>query len=154
MRSDPYRQGVLACLRVRVDGLAYSGCPYAEGTPEADAYFAGVREGREISPMGDFDGQGIVAFVGDMEKFRADWMRSSNGPARIVACQATTLPVVVNRLSAEHAQVDAELGAMKVSEWESPRCKALVNREQELRIALTVLRSLTQQPLQIAEPAL
>ncbi|GEM_PF-6156749 len=150
-------QGVLACLRVRVDGLAYAGCPYAEGTSEADAYFAGIQEGREISPIGSacagFEDQKTVTFVGDVEQFRADWMRSTNVPARITACQATTLPVVVNLLRAEHAQVDAELGAMKVSEWESPRCKALVNREQELRTTLTVLRGLTQQPVQITEPA-
>jgi hypothetical protein len=73
-------------------------------------------------------------------------------PALLPVCGAPTLPEVVARLSAEHAKVDAELGAMKVSEWESPRCKALVNREQELRTTLTVLRGLTQQPLQIMEP--
>lgn len=59
-RSDAYKQGVLACLRVRLDGLAHVKCPYAPGSPECDAYFAGVDEGRGLAPVGKapdgFDG--------------------------------------------------------------------------------------------------
>lgn len=51
-------------------------------------------------------------------------------------CQAPTLPAVIQRLAAEHAQVAAELA----------------NREQELHITLDVLQRLTQQPAQITEP--
>lgn len=51
-RSDAYKQGVMACLRVRVDGLAYEACPYPEGSAQADAYFAGVEEGRQLAPVG------------------------------------------------------------------------------------------------------
>lgn len=50
-RSDAYKQGVMACLRVRVDGLAYEACPYPEGSAQADAYFAGVEEGRQLAPV-------------------------------------------------------------------------------------------------------
>ena len=51
-RSDAYKQGVMACLRLRVDGLAYEACPYPEGSAQADAYFAGVEEGRQLAPVG------------------------------------------------------------------------------------------------------
>lgn len=51
-RSEAYKQGVMACLRVRLDGMQYSPCPYKAGTAESDAYFAGIDEGRELSPMG------------------------------------------------------------------------------------------------------
>lgn len=50
-RSDAYKQGVLACLRVRLDGAVHVACPYKEGTAESDAYFAGIAEGRELAPM-------------------------------------------------------------------------------------------------------
>lgn len=88
-----------------------------------------------------------------MAKLRTATQGWTRVPALLPVCGAPTLPEVIARLSAEHAKVDAELGAMKVSEWESPRCKALVNREQELRTTLTVLHGLTQQPVQITEPA-
>lgn len=51
-RSAAYKQGVLECLRVRLDGQQHAKCPYQEGTAEADAYFAGVSEGRELAPVG------------------------------------------------------------------------------------------------------
>jgi len=51
-RSDAYRQGVLACLQVRLDGLEHVQRPYEEGTAEFDAYFFGVNEGRDLSPLG------------------------------------------------------------------------------------------------------
>ena len=51
-RSAEYKRGVLACLRVRVDGMAYEACPYPEGSAQADAYFAGVEEGRQLAPVG------------------------------------------------------------------------------------------------------
>jgi len=65
-RSDAYKQGVLACLRVRLDGLAHVKCPYSEGSPESDAYFAGVEEGRALAPVGrapaGFDGPISMTF--------------------------------------------------------------------------------------------
>lgn len=51
-RSEPYRIGVLQALLVRVDGLQHKPCPYAAGTAEADAYHAGIAEGRALSPVG------------------------------------------------------------------------------------------------------
>lgn len=52
-RSDAYKRGVMDCLRVRIDGVERGQkCPYAPGTAEADAYHAGVAEGRELSPVG------------------------------------------------------------------------------------------------------
>lgn len=65
-RSDAYKQGVMACLRVRLDGIQHVACRYKEGTAEWDAYFAGVSEGRELSPMGGapagFDGPIVMTF--------------------------------------------------------------------------------------------
>lgn len=65
-RSDAYKQGVLACLQVRIDGHQHVKCPYAEGTAEADAYFSGVDEGRELSPVGSappgFEGPVAITF--------------------------------------------------------------------------------------------
>ena len=59
-RSDAYKQGVLACLRVRIDGMELVKCPFPAGTAEADAYYAGVNEGRALAPIGrasaGFDG--------------------------------------------------------------------------------------------------
>jgi hypothetical protein len=59
-RSDAYKLGVLTCLQVRVDGRPFARCPYAEGTAEADAYYAGVDEARGLAPVGStpaaFDG--------------------------------------------------------------------------------------------------
>lgn len=51
-RSAAYKQGVLQCLQVRLDGAAHRECPYAIGTAEADAYFAGIDEGRALAPAG------------------------------------------------------------------------------------------------------
>lgn len=50
-RSDAYKQGVLACLRVRIDGGELVKNPYPAGTAESDAYYAGVAEGRALSPI-------------------------------------------------------------------------------------------------------
>ena len=50
-RSDAYKQGVMDCLRIRVDGEVPKKCPYILGTAEADAYFAGVDEGRVLAPV-------------------------------------------------------------------------------------------------------
>lgn len=51
-RSTPYKQGVMNCLRTRIDGESPQKCPYATGTGEANDYFAGVDEGRVLTPMG------------------------------------------------------------------------------------------------------
>lgn len=65
-RSDAYKQGVMACLRVRLDGAQHTACPYKEGTAESDAYFAGIDEGRALSPIGStpvgFDGPIAMTF--------------------------------------------------------------------------------------------
>lgn len=65
-RSDAYKQGVMACLRVRLDGVQHVACPYQEGTAESDAYFAGISEGRELAPVGKapvgFDGPVAMTF--------------------------------------------------------------------------------------------
>lgn len=65
-RSEAYKQGVLACLRVRLDGVQHTACPYKEGTAEHDAYFSGIIEGRELSPVGSapvgFDGPIVMTF--------------------------------------------------------------------------------------------
>jgi len=43
-RSDAYKAGVLAALRFRLEGARII-CPYANGTAESDAYYAGIDEG-------------------------------------------------------------------------------------------------------------
>ena len=50
--SAENKQGVMACLRVRVDGLAYEACPYTERSEQANKNFAGVEEGRQLAPVG------------------------------------------------------------------------------------------------------
>ena len=47
-RSAPYRQGVLDGLRQRTGERDHVHCPWHEGTPEADAYLAGLDEARQI----------------------------------------------------------------------------------------------------------
>ncbi len=44
LRSAPYKEGVLAELRWRMEG-ARSECSYKMGTVEADAFVAGLAEG-------------------------------------------------------------------------------------------------------------
>lgn len=44
-RSEAYKQGVLSCLRKRIDGLPDRKNPYILGTAEADAWWAGIDEG-------------------------------------------------------------------------------------------------------------
>ncbi|MBD9530613.1 hypothetical protein IB233_03065 [Comamonas sp. CMM01] len=122
---------------------------------EGEKAMCNTRQPFQLDPL---PGGAVAVFMESMSMAKLAELRTARqGRNRLqpllTVCGAPTLPAVVARLSAEHAQVDAELGAMKVSEWESPRCKALVNREQELRTTLTVLRGLTQQPMQITEPA-
>lgn len=50
-RSDAFNAGVLACLEGRLDGKHPLVCPYQSGGPEYDDFYAGVAEGRELSPM-------------------------------------------------------------------------------------------------------
>lgn len=45
-RSDAYRQGVLACLQVRLDGLEHVQRPYEEGTAEFGSCQAICRQKR------------------------------------------------------------------------------------------------------------
>lgn len=47
-RSEAYKQGVLSCLRRRIDGLPDCKNPYSLGTAEADAWWAGIDEGLMI----------------------------------------------------------------------------------------------------------
>ena len=58
-RSAAYRAGLLHCLRVRIDRVHWVRCPYAPGSAEFDAYYAGVDEGRALAPINhsllDFD---------------------------------------------------------------------------------------------------
>lgn len=51
-RSEAYRAGVLHCLQTRLDGQPHVPCFYAPGSAERDAYYAGVDEGRALSPVG------------------------------------------------------------------------------------------------------
>jgi len=52
-RSEAYKRGVMHSLRVRIDGMELGqDCPYAAWSAETDAYFAGVDEGRHLSPVG------------------------------------------------------------------------------------------------------
>jgi hypothetical protein len=51
-RSEAYKLGVLHCLQVRIDGAVLCPCPYEHGTADADAYYAGIDEGRHLSPIG------------------------------------------------------------------------------------------------------
>lgn len=69
-------------------------------------------------------------------------------------CAAITLPKLIQRLTAECEQVAAEVNAMEPDAWLNARGRALLNREQELNTTLVVLWGLTQQPVQIEEPAL
>ena len=65
-RSDAYKLGVLECLRARVDGATNVQCPYQDGSAESDAYFAGVKEGCELSrgcsPIAGFNGPVTMTF--------------------------------------------------------------------------------------------
>jgi len=45
-RSEPYRLGFKHCLNNRLLGDAFPTNLYGEGTPERDAYYAGVDEAR------------------------------------------------------------------------------------------------------------
>lgn len=68
-RSEAYKQGVLASLRVRIDRLPTVPCPYVVGTADSDAFFAGVEEGRDLSPE---DGQpgllDVYAYLDEIEQ--------------------------------------------------------------------------------------
>lgn len=46
-RSDEYKAGVLAVLRFRIDGQKIPH-PYAMGTAQADAFYAGTDEGHRL----------------------------------------------------------------------------------------------------------
>lgn len=46
-RSAEYRRGMLDVLRFRLDGERLQ-CPYREGTPQFDAYFAGNDRGHAV----------------------------------------------------------------------------------------------------------
>jgi len=46
-RSEAYKAGCLAAIRRRLESASVA-CPYAEGTAEADAFFAGVEEGYDF----------------------------------------------------------------------------------------------------------
>lgn len=50
-RSEAYKQGALACLRARIDGAPLVKNPFPAGSAESDAYYAGVAEGRALSPV-------------------------------------------------------------------------------------------------------
>ena len=47
-RSDAYKAGVLAVLRAKESGVRITGVLYADGTAEADAYYAGCAEGHVL----------------------------------------------------------------------------------------------------------
>lgn len=47
-RSEAYKQGVLFCLRKRIDSMPDRKNPYRLGTAEADAWYSGVDEGLVI----------------------------------------------------------------------------------------------------------
>lgn len=60
-RSDAFNAGVLACLDGRLNGKVPLVCPHQPGTAEHNDFFAGVAEGRELSPawglpFGETDG--------------------------------------------------------------------------------------------------
>lgn len=48
-RSEQYRQGVRAILAHRLEAAPLPEVPFPIGTPEADAYFSGQNEGRDIA---------------------------------------------------------------------------------------------------------
>lgn len=48
-RSSAYKRGVLYVLRYRLHEVDAIPCPYAMGSVEADAYFAGCDEGHHIA---------------------------------------------------------------------------------------------------------
>ncbi|MFY9327829.1 MAG: hypothetical protein WAO76_07400 [Georgfuchsia sp.] len=48
-RSEAYQRGVLHILQAEVDGTARTRLPYAVGTAEADAYWAGGDEGHHLA---------------------------------------------------------------------------------------------------------
>lgn len=66
-RSEAYKQGVLATLRVRIDKQQWVPCPYVEGTAESDAFFAGVEEGCDLSP--DEGGPGLRDVYAYLDEF-------------------------------------------------------------------------------------
>lgn len=49
-KSEAFRAGVLQCLLARLEGHKLN-CPYQTGSVEYDAFYAGVAEGRELSPI-------------------------------------------------------------------------------------------------------
>ncbi|MEJ6003774.1 hypothetical protein [Paucibacter soli] len=48
-RSEAYKQGVMACLRARINGSLQPDCPYSLGTAEADAWYSGRNEGHALA---------------------------------------------------------------------------------------------------------
>ena len=44
-RSEAYRAGALAAMRFRLGEIEHVACPYAPGSAESDAFYAGVVEG-------------------------------------------------------------------------------------------------------------
>jgi hypothetical protein len=51
-RSNAYKDGVRSCLRMHTENWKLerlkSECPFIMGTPDADAWWSGVREGHSI----------------------------------------------------------------------------------------------------------
>lgn len=122
---------------------------------------AAINSESKIPFYADPIGEGDVAIYVDVDtvgmdeidQLHAAMARWTGAPRQVVVCGAITLPVVIKRLVQEQIQIASELNAMEPDAWLNARGRALANREQELQTTLTVLRGLSQQPVQIQEPA-
>ena len=56
-----------------------------------------------------------------------------------------TLSQAMARIEAKRRAVDEKLARMPSSEWSTPGCYALCSREQELHIAVSVLREVAKE---------
>ena len=54
-RSEAYRQGAWSAMQHAVGGGKAPACPYAAGTAESDAWYAGRDEGRQAARAEDPD---------------------------------------------------------------------------------------------------
>jgi len=78
-RSEAYKQGVLDCLRVRIDGAQEIACPFTKGTAEADAYLSGVDEGEALSHSPDEVGlRDVYAYLDEVKSIDL----TQDGPTR------------------------------------------------------------------------
>lgn len=96
------------------------------------------------------DGPALVyvgrELAGDEVEALRSWVKSTNRASELVLVGGEpTLSVVLERLEVEKAVITKKLGKLPMSEWNSPYCKRLCNREQELFTTTAVLKEMLGQ---------